>query len=407
MNRMDTKNKNIVVIGAGYGGITAVLRLGTLFRSHPDYQVHLIDKNPFHTLKTQLHEAATHRREVTIDIGRIIRNRRIIFHLGEVTKIDPTERLIFLEDKSLQYDYAVVALGAVANFHDIPGLEQYAIPLQTVHDAERIYDHITKMCAAAASQADSGRRKAMLRFIVGGGGLSGVEFVTELADRVHECTRNYHIPQSDTQVILIEGSEKILPSVDPDLREHIQLKLRDKQIDVLTGTRIISQTPETITLSTNQTLASRTLVWTGGIRIGDLARASGMKTGQSGRIMVDRFLCSVDYPQLYAIGDNALAMNPHSAKPVPTAAQFALQQGRLVAGNIKADIFGGSRIPYQPTVWGEVISLGRHLAVGWLALPFVGKIGFFGFLGRLLKAAVEEKHILLLRKESRNWTTSY
>ena len=129
-----------------------------------------------------------------------------------------------------------------------------------------------------------------------------------------------------------------------------------------------------------------------------------MTTSSMGRIIVDEYLRSVDFPFVHAIGDNALAVNPQTGKPVPAAAQFALQQGRSVAENIFADIFGGRKMAYSPKVWGEVVSLGRHLGVGWLALPFVRKVRFVGFLGGLLKAAVKEKHVLLLRKESRNWT---
>ncbi len=399
--------KNIVVIGGGYGGITAALRLASVFHSHPEFRIHLIDKNPFHTLKTQLHEAAVHKRVVTIDFGRIIRNRRIIFHLGVVTKIDPVKRTIVLEDKSLPYVYVVVAVGAQANFHGILGLERYAIPLQTMNDAERIYEQISKLCAKASSEADPNRRRELLRFIVGGGGLSGVEIAAELADHVVQCLRTYHISECESEVILVDAGDKILSSLDDDLRERIRKKLLDKNVKVLTGTRIVEQSADEVVLSTNQRMRARTLIWTGGIRIGDLVTASGMETGQSGRIVVDQYLCSKDYLGLYAIGDNALAMNPYTGKPVPTAAQFALQQGRLVAENIKADVLGKSKTPYQPKVWGEVISLGRHLAVGWLALPVFKKIKFFGYLGSLLKAAVIEKHILLLRKESRNWIAKY
>jgi len=142
----------------------------------------------------------------------------------------------------------------------------------------------------------------------------------------------------------------------------------------------------------------------GCIHITDLFRESGLKIGKLGRVVVDEFLRAESYPFIYAIGDNALAMNPRTGCPVPTAAQFALQQGRLVAENVHAAVVGGEMKPYFPKVWGEAVSLGRHLAAGWLALPFVKKITFVGFLGSLVKAAIEGKHLLLLRKESRNWT---
>jgi NADH dehydrogenase len=158
-----------------------------------------------------------------------------------------------------------------------------------------------------------------------------------------------------------------------------------------------------VELSTGASLRTRTLIWTGGIRISQITKDSGLAVGESGRLVVNGYLQSVTTPFVYAIGDNALAMNPATGLPVPAAAQFALQQGRLVAENIAAAISGKGQRSYQPKVWGEVVSLGRHLAVGWLALPLIKKLAFVGFLTSLLKAAIQEKHIILLRKEARSW----
>ena len=402
---MDSGSRKIVVVGAGYGGITAVLRLAKLFRSSPEYRVHLIDKNPFHTLKTQLHEAAVHKREVTIDIGQIIQKRNVAFHLGVVSAIDLVGRRIEVDDKTLLFEYLVLALGSQANFYNIPGLEQYAIPLQSAADAERIYRHISLICAKASSEENAVMRREMLRIVVGGGGLSGIELAGELVDHVRQCTQNYRIPAEEAEIILVEANDHILPSSDTSIRERIQQKLNEKGVKVRTNTAVTRLSPESVTLSTGEVLKTSMLVWTGGIRIADIAHESGIKTGQSGRIVVDAYLRSVDYPSIFAIGDNALAVNPQTGKAVPAAAQFALQQGRLVADNVWSVAFGRELKVYEPKVWGEVVSLGRHLAVGWLALPLSRKITFVGFLGNLLKAAVEEKHVILLRKESRNWIT--
>ena len=396
--------KNIVIIGAGYGGITAALRLSQLFHRHPEYQIHLVDKNPYHTLKTQLHEAAVHKREVSIDIGRIIHRHRIMFHLGEVTKLATAEKVICLDDSTIPFQIVVLALGSQSNFYAIPGLMENAFTLQSVSDAERIYSHISMLCARASSENDREHRREMLRFVVGGGGLSGVEFAAELADHVAKCTQNYRVSDEDVEILLIEALDKILPSLDESLRRQILDKLLKKRVKVLTSTRIVNCSPGTVTILSNDVLKTRTVVWTGGIRISQLTQEGGMTTGSMGRVVVDEYLRSVDFPSVYAIGDNALAMNPQTGKPVPAAAQFALQQGRLVAENIFVDIFGGRKRAYRPKVWGEVVSLGRHLGVGWLALPFVRKVRFIGFLGSLLRAAVTEKHVFLLRKESRNWT---
>jgi NADH dehydrogenase len=122
-----------------------------------------------------------------------------------------------------------------------------------------------------------------------------------------------------------------------------------------------------------------------------------------GRVVVDEFLRVEGQPAIYAIGDNALARDPGTGKPVATSAQLALQEGRLVAGNIRADLTGGRMTGYRPRVLGEVVSLGRHLAVGWLALPWMGRFNFLGFVASLLKEAIKERHLWLLWRESRRW----
>ncbi len=207
----------------------------------------------------------------------------------------------------------------------------------------------------------------------------------------------------EVEIILVDAGSRIMPNQNESISTSVTKKLQEKRVKVMTGTKIVARTADTVTLSSGAILAISTLVWTGGIHITDLFRESGMKIGKLGRIMVDEFLRAESYPYIYAIGDNALAFNPRTGKPVPTAAQFALQQGRLVAENIHADVTGGKRRPYSPKVWGEVTSLGRHLAAGWLALPLARKITFVGFLGSLLKVAIEGKHVLLLRKDSRTW----
>lgn len=403
---MESSNKNIVIIGAGYGGITAALMLARLFRERPNFQVHLVDRNPYHLLKTQLHEAAVHQRQITIPIDRLIGKRNITFHLAEVNRIDLDGRTIYLRDGNLHFDFLIAALGSQTNFYGIPGLRDHSFTLESLTDAHQIHDHIARLCAQASSEPNEAQRRNMLRFVIGGGGLSGVELAAEFADHTVHCTRNYNVKLDEVEIILVDGGIRIMQNLEESISASVAKELQEKRVKVITQTKIVARTADEVTLSTGEVLATKTLVWTGGIHITDLFIESGMKIGKLGRIVVDEFLSAESYPFVYAIGDNALAMNPITGKPVPTSAQFALQQGRLVADNIYADALDGVRKSYSPKVWGEVVSLGRHLAVGWLALPFAKKITFIGFLGSLLKAAIEGKHILLLRKESRNWAAS-
>jgi NADH:ubiquinone reductase (H+-translocating) len=401
---VETAKKNIVVLGAGYGGMTAALRLARLVRHSPQFSVHLIDSNPFHTLKTQLHEAAVRKRGVTIDIGRIIRRQMITFHLGTVSAIDLNGKTVLIGDRPLSFEYLVIALGSQTNFHNIKGLEEYALSLQSASDAEKIYRHISVMCAKAASEPDAALRKEMLRFVIGGGGLSGIELAGELVGSIAQSVKDYHLSPIEPEVVVVEAAEDILPSSTKGLREQVRKTLVEKGVRLLPRTKVVEVSWGRVILSNGEMLRAGTLIWTGGIRIGDVAKESGFSIGQSGRIVVNEYLQSITDPSVYAIGDNALAINPETGRSVPAAAQFALQQGRLVAENIFSEVTGRPLRRYVPKVWGEVVSLGRHLAAAWLALPMLRKLAFVGFIASLMKAAIAEKHIILLKKESRNWT---
>jgi len=398
-------SKNIVVIGAGYGGLTAALRLERLFKKHPLFKIHLIDKNPFHTIKTQLHEAAVRKAEVSIPLYKILKNRNIQFHLGEVKKIDVQNKTVQIGDNFLSFFFLVIAIGSKVNYYNIPGMAENSFALQTLNDADKIYEHISKICASAASENNAIVRKENLRFVIGGGGLSGVEFAGELAEHTSKCVANFNIDNNDVEIIVIEAAYRLVPFMDKNFSSRIEKKIVEKGVKVLTGSKIERRTGDEIFLSDGSVIKTKNFIWTGGIRISDLIKRGGLKTSSVGRLIVDEYLQSEGNKNIYAIGDSANAVNPVTNKPVPAAAQFALQQGRLAAENIYTEIFGRPKNAYYPKVLGEVVSLGKHLAIGWLALPFFKKVTFVGFLGRLLKTAIREKHIILLRKESRNWIT--
>jgi len=401
----DSIMKNIVIIGAGYGGLTAALRLERLLKKHPFFKVHLIDRNPYHTIKTQLHEAAVRKAEVSIPLYKILKNRNIQFHLGEVKNIDVENKTVQINNGMLGYKFLIIAIGSKVNYYNIPGMAEHSFPLQTLYDADKIYEHISNMCAISASENDENIRKENLRFVIGGGGLSGVEFAGELADHTFKCLTNFNIDTSNVEIIMIEAASRLVPFMDEEFSAKIKRRLNDKAIKVLLNSKITKRTNDEVFLENSEAIKTKNFIWTGGIRVSDLLKYGGLKTGPAGRVIVNEYLQAENNKYIYAIGDSANAINPVTGKPVPAAAQFALQQGRLAAENIYAEIFGKPKKMYHPKVLGEVVSLGKHLAIGWLALPFFKKVTFVGFLGRLLKTAIREKHIILLRKESRNWIT--
>ena len=394
----------IVVLGAGYGGITATLRLAKLFKKLPEYEVHLVDRHPYHLLETRLHQAAARRAEVTVPILGVLKKRNVSFHLTEILKIDLEGKKVICSDQEVTFHKLVIALGSKTAFYDIPGLKEYALELKSLEDTLKIRDQVERMFAKAAGISDPTRRKPYLTFVMGGGGLTGVELAAELSEFIEELGRKYRMKVAQSShLVLIEAQKSILPNLKENLIQRTKKELLEKRVKILESTRVLCMEPGKIVIEPGEPIYAHTLIWTGGIRISGIMKASGLETGPMGRIVVDEFLQVKNFPGVYAVGDNALAINPKTKKPVPAAAQFALQQGRLVANNIFAEATGRPRKPYKPRVLGEVISLGRHLSVGWLALPGEKRLGFVGFLASLLKRAIAEKHLLLLWKESRNW----
>ncbi len=395
--------KDIVVLGAGYSGINCVVRLAKLFKNNPNFQIHLVDRNPYHLLETRLHEAAARQAEITIPIAAIIHKRNIIFHLAEVISINLPEKRVITTDKDIAYDYLVIALGSKTNFYDIPGLKEYAFQLKTFEDTYKIRDNLKRAFAKAKSETNPEERKKLLTVVIGGAGLTGVELAAEIAEMVEELCVKWEIPLVEPKIYLIEAGKTILPALEKKMMGKAQESLVQKRVKIITSTKVVKMEPGEVFIEPGGKIPAYTLIWTGGIRISSILKASGLEVGPLGRIKVNQFLEVENFPDIYAVGDNALAINPKTKKFVPAAAQFALQQGRLVAYNIYAKINGKPQKPYRQKVLGEVISLGRHLTLGWLALPGNKRLSFIGFLANLLKRAVSEKHLFLLWKESRHW----
>jgi NADH:ubiquinone reductase (H+-translocating) len=406
-----TRTIDIVILGAGYGGISCAARLARLFRRDPDVRLHLVDRHTYHLLETRLHERAVREAEVTVPIARFLARRpTLTFHLGEVTRIDLDNKRVEIDfgTRMLAWDHLVIALGSKTNFYQIPGLEQHAFQLKELDDSERIRAHTERMFARAASEPDGEKRRELLRVVIGGGGLTGVELATEMAERFDALARQYNIDPVEPEMILIEAADRVLPSLDGRQVATSVEAMQAIGVQILTGTRVrgMEQRDSRLVVLRDggDPIPTRTMIWTGGIRISDLVRRSGAQTGAQGRVLVDSHLQVLGYPGVFAIGDNALAINPDTGTVVPTAAQFALQQGYLTASNIHRLVTGRPMRAYTPKVLGEVVSLGRHLAIGWASLPLAGRVRFFGFLASLVKRAIAERHLVLLWRERRAWT---
>lgn len=376
-----------IILGAGYGGMATATAL------HPteNLDVLLIDQRPYHTYYTLLHEAAGHGKTVTTPIQPLLEGTGVEFEQASVDHVDLDGRSVYLKDgRVLDYDKLVISMGSETNFYGIKGLQENADVLKEIEDAEKIHDWVN----AAFEPGYTGSRD----LIVGGGGLTGVELMTELAQRSEELSYKTGMPRLNLH--LIEAGPTVLPTVDAKLRERAVGILKDYNIEILTGHKLVEAAPGVVTVENQagerRQIEGGKIVWTGGIRARNLVRGEQIVGGPGGRIKVNQNLQVENYPDVFVLGDMAAA-NASDGAPVPSTAQHAGQEGRHTAANLLRLAQGEALEPYEPYSQGEFVSLGGLMAVGAINLPGDYRIALTGVGAHVMKIATHVRWMLSIR----------
>lgn len=370
-----------LILGAGYAGLATA----TSLKQIPGLEGLLIEQNAYHTFETRLHEAAAHNTPVTLPLLPLLRGTGVHLEQARVDYVDLDEREVGLKDgRVLMYDTLVVGLGSVTNFYRIPGLAENATELKQLSDADDIFNFVNR----TFDNGYQGNRD----IVVGGAGLTGVELVTELAQRAELLSKERGLPPFN--IYLVEAGPKILPILDEALRAKAQQTLEEYGIKIMVGHRLMQATADSVTVQTQggeqKVIKAGKIIWTGGIQARDIVRGQKIEKGPGGRIAVDEFLRAKGYSDVFIIGDMGLALN-QEGKPVPTTAQHAGQQGRTTAKNIMNIVQNRPLVPYEPTTLGEFVSLGGLMAVGWMKLPWNQKLAITGGIAHVMKRASEWK----------------
>ncbi len=361
--------QNIVVLGAGYGGLKVTQRLNQYLGHSSQYQLMLINKHNFHMFMTQLHEHAvgsSKEYQLKVPLDEILKNTAVRFIKGWVDDIDLENKIVVVNHGEIKvpFKYLVVALGSEPEYFNIEGLKEHSVSLRSLHSAGKIRREIENILNQAAQMPPGKERKRMLTFVIGGGGFTGVEFAGELAEKLQKIKDQYGLKQSDYKIILIEGAPELLPGMPTDMADYTKETLQQMGVEVHTGELIKKVTADTVYLSSGKKIKYRTLLWAGGVRGNRVLAKSNFKTDARGRVPVNQYLQYVDDPNIYVVGDSASAKNPQTGCPVIPTAQAALQQGEICAYNIYADISGKNKKVYRPAVLGTLISIGSKKGLG-------------------------------------------
>ncbi len=389
---------HVVIAGGGFGGFYAARALERLLPA-PGARVTLINDRNF-LLYTPLLPgvagATLDPRHVVVPLRSELPRTDLL--IGEVIGAEPARRMLAVrridgEQLELRYDQLVLALGSVSRTLPIPGLAEHAIGLKSLADATALRNQVLTCMDIAESIEDETRRAEYLGFVFVGAGYAGVEGLAELQDFAAQAIELY--PRCRAQGmrwVLAEARGRIMQEVPPSLSEFAERELRGRGIEVRTDTMLREVTATGATLSDDETIPARTVVWTAGVKPSPVVGRLGLPLDREGRLVVDRTM-AVDAGHLagtgagpggraagdgrvWAIGDCAAV--PDASRPgraYPPTAQHAVRQGRLVARNVAATLAGGRARPFSYCTKGIVAELGHNQAVAltlgirWRGLP--------------------------------------
>lgn len=359
--------KKIVILGTGYAGVHAAKLLSKKYKKNTNVEITLIGKDPYHTLMTELHEVAGGRVEqdsVQISLKRIFSGRRVNVVLDEVTAIDFEKRTLTSNTEKYSYDYLVLGTGSEPAFFGVPGVKENGFTVWSLEDALRIREHVENMFRKAQKEKDASKRRRMLTFVVAGAGFTGIETVGELLEWKDKLCRNYEIDKKEVSLYVVEALDKILPILNDGLIAKSERYLTKHGVQILKSSPITNVEKESITLKNGKQIETNTLIWTCGVQASKFAANLGLKTARAGRVQTNEYMQSVDYGNVYVVGDNSYI--EEEGKGLPQIVETALQTAETAVHNIVADMEKGQKKAHKSNYHGLMVSIGSRYAVASL-----------------------------------------
>jgi NADH dehydrogenase len=374
-------HKKIVIVGAGFGGLWAVRALGKT-----PANVTLIDRHNYHLFSPLLYQVAAAEiepDEIAYPIRNIVRKyRNVEFLMGEVQNIDLSRGQVEFAGRLLDYDYLIIATGSISSFFGVDGAAEYAFRLKSMTEATMIRNHILCCFEKANYEADSDRRWELLTFVIIGGGPTGVEFAGALAELIQgPLAKDYpKIDFSLVKIVLVEGSDRVLPTMSAKAGAYALKRLGTMKIDVQLNSPARKITRDGVYLKDGSFIQSGTIIWTAGVTGSMPEQIKGISQRRTGLLQPLSTLQIPDYPNAYVIGD--LAGFVENGYALPMVAPVAMQQGECAALNIMRQIEGLEPIEFKYHNKGVMATIGRNKAVVQLKrLSFTGFIAWVMWLG--------------------------
>jgi NADH dehydrogenase len=393
----------VVIVGGGFGGLSAAAGL----RRAP-VDVTLVDRCNYHLFQPLLYQVATGTlspANIASPLRNILkRQKNTQVLLAEAVRIDASNRRVILSDGSIEYDTLVVSTGSSHQYFGHDEWETFAPGLKTVDDATDMRRRILLAFETAERETDPEKLRAWMTFVIVGGGPTGAELAGALGEIANDTLRRdfRKINPSDARIILVEGTDRVLPAYPPKLSASARKMIERLGVTVRTGALVTDVTKVSVTIregDTTETIPTRTVLWAAGVlgsplgRI--LARETGATVDKAGRVSVEPDLTVPGHPEIFVIGDLANFVH-QTGEPLPGVAQPAIQEGRYVAALIAHRLQGKKPRPFHYLDKGSLATIGRGAAVAdlnwlhisgfpaWLLWIFIHLLYIVEFQNRLL-----------------------
>lgn len=393
-NEPSTKNK-IVIIGGGYAGIKAIEHL-SMFAEN---EIILIDKNPYHFMQTDVYDLIANEYDfakVTTDLFTFCSgfDNQVTFLKQEVKHVDFKNKRVISDLQRISYDYLIIAVGARTKFlKSIEGLHEHAYGVKALHRALYLKQ---KFEMSLFKKVDKdGVSCTPLSIVVAGGGLSGVEIAAQMASFAREFYEQNHFLCRKLNIVLVNASNSILDGLDDYLVSRSEKRVLDLGINIINNAKVVKVTKESTLLSNGMTLYTDFLIFAGGIEPNGLVYALELSKDKDGYIQTNEYLQSVDFENIFAVGDCTSIYNSEGKKLAPTA-DIAEQMGILCAQNIMRDVQGQEMHKHTIKSRGMLIALGRNCASAK-----VSGLHLYGYVAYLLKKFVERMYAFSLDRRSK------
>jgi NADH dehydrogenase len=390
--------QNIVVVGAGYAGVSATKFLAKKFKKDTDVSITLIDRHSYHTMMTELHEVAGGRVEpsaIQYDLQRLFsRKKNVKLVTDTVTGIDKEQKVVQTEAGSYPFDQLIIGMGGEPNDFGTPGVKENGFTLWSFDDAVRIREHIEATVAKAAIEPDAQVRKAMLTFVVCGSGFTGIEMIGELIDWKDRLAKDAKLDPNEFTLMVVEAMPTILNMLSRNDAAKAERYLAKKNVQLLTNSPIVEVAADHIKLKDGSQVPTHTLIWTAGVKATSDAAAFGLESARGNRLVANEYMQAKGYEDknIYIVGD-LVYYEEFPNTPTPQIVQAAEQTGHTAAANIVADVKGGSKHKFKGNYQGFMVSVGAK----WGVANLFNKIHLSGFLAIIMKHIVNLKYFFDIR----------